>query len=67
MVRVYSMDDIAKQLAEIVGEQFVSNHPEERFIYSRDPGTMEPSYPDLVVMPDTTEQVQQIVFPWAGA
>ena len=54
-----------KRSDEALGEhrrsEYVSSDPEERFIYSRDPGTMEPSDPDLVVMPNTTEEVQQIV------
>lgn len=48
-------------LAEIVGEQYVSNKPEELYIYSRDPGLMPPHEPDYVVMPKTTEEVQKIV------
>lgn len=55
------MEEIYQELVKIVGEQFVSNHPEELFIYSRDMGTMEPSYPDLVVMPNSTEEVRKIV------
>lgn len=55
------MDEIYQELVKIVGEQFVSNRPEELFIYSRDMGTMEPSQPDFVVMPNSTEEVQKIV------
>ncbi len=55
------MDGVYKELVEIVGERFVSNHPEERFIYSRDMGTMDPSYPDFVVMPNSTEEVRKVV------
>lgn len=55
------MVDIYKDLSEIVGAQYVSSEPEERFIYSRDPGTMEPREPDFVVMPASTEEVQKIV------
>jgi glycolate oxidase len=55
------MEDTYTELAKIVGPQYVSNHPEERFIYSRDMGTMEPSDPDFVVMPGSTEEVQKIV------
>jgi FAD/FMN-containing dehydrogenase len=55
------MEEIVRELREIVGERFVSDQPEERFIYSRDPGTMEPFYPDVVCMPDSTEQVQKIL------
>ena len=54
-------DRIYISLAEIVGEQYVSNKPEELYIYSRDPGLMPPYKPDYVVMPKTTEEVQKIV------
>lgn len=55
------MEKILKKLTQIVGPEYVSNEPEELFIYSRDMGTMLPSAPDLVVMPNTTEEVQKIV------
>jgi FAD/FMN-containing dehydrogenase len=55
------MPNIFETLSEIVGPQFVSASPEEKFIYSMDPGTMAPSEPDYVVMPGSTEDVQQIV------
>ena len=55
------MEEVLRRLAEIVGPSYVSNHPEERFIYSRDMGTMPPAAPDLVVMPGSAEEVQQIV------
>ncbi len=55
------MEKIYRELEEIVGAQYVSNHAEELFIYSRDMGTMLPSRPDLVVMPNSTEEVQKTV------
>ena len=55
------MEETYQSLVNIVGADFVSRDPEERFIYSRDPGTMDPCEPDLVVMPDSTEEVRQIV------
>ena len=55
------MIDIYNSLAGIVGEQYVSNHKEERYFYGRDPGLTPPHEPDYVVMPETTEEVQQIV------
>lgn len=48
-------------LAEIVGQDFVSNKPEELFIYSRDSGAQAPRSVDYVVMPKTVEDVQDIV------
>jgi len=55
------MDKIYKSLAEIVSEDYVSNKKEELYIYSQDPGMMEPHEPDYVVMPKTTEEVQKVV------
>ncbi len=55
------MDDVKRALEEIVGPDHVSDAAEELFIYSRDQGTMEPSFPDLVAMPGTVEEIQDIV------
>jgi len=55
------MKDILNRLAEIVGEEHVSNQPEEIFYYARDPGLMPPHNPDYVVLPRTSGQVQKIV------
>jgi FAD/FMN-containing dehydrogenase len=55
------MTDIASQLAQIVGERFVSNNPEEAFFYARDPGLMPAHKPDYVVVPKTAEEIQEIV------
>ena len=55
------MEEIVKELGKIVGPEHVSNHAEELFMYSRDPGTMEPKFPDYVVMPGSTEEVHKIM------
>jgi FAD/FMN-containing dehydrogenase len=55
------MKTVKEQLADIVGADYVSDQPEEKFIYSRDMGTMPPAFPDFVVMPKTVEEVRQIV------
>lgn len=55
------MEDAYKELVEIVGEKWVSRDEEERFIYSRDPGTMAPAKPDLVVMPADADEISQIM------
>lgn len=55
------METLCEALAEIVGPEYVSDRPEERYIYSMDPGTMPACLPDAVVVPDTTEQVARIV------
>jgi glycolate oxidase len=55
------MQRIVKELAAIVGERYVSDAAEERYLYGRDPGTMPPAPPDIVVLPGTTAEVQAIV------
>jgi FAD/FMN-containing dehydrogenase len=54
-------EELLSQLAEIVGQDYVSNRPEELYIYSRDPGAQKPRRADYVVMPRTLAEVQQIV------
>jgi FAD/FMN-containing dehydrogenase len=49
------------ELVRIVGKDFVSDHKEERYFYARDGGLMPPHEPDFVVLPNTSEQIQQIV------
>jgi len=53
--------DTYQALCDIVGEKFVSNQPEELFIYSRDSGAQPPRKVDYVVMPASTEEVRRIV------
>ncbi len=55
------MDAIYQALVEIVGEDYISIHKEDLFTYSKDLGTSEPQWPDLVVAPKTTEEVSRIV------
>jgi FAD/FMN-containing dehydrogenase len=54
-------EDFLSQLAKIVGQDYVSNRPEELYLYSRDPGAQKPRRADYVVMPRTVAEVQQIV------
>lgn len=53
--------DVLAKLTDIFGEEFVSNRPEELYIYSQDMTENPPSAPDYVVMPETVEQVQAVV------
>jgi FAD/FMN-containing dehydrogenase len=55
------MSDITQSLAEIVGESYVSDQPEEAYFYARDPGLMPTHEPDYVVVPKTVEEIQKIV------
>jgi FAD/FMN-containing dehydrogenase len=53
--------DLLSQLAKIVGQDYVSNRPEDLYLYSRDPGAQKPRRADYVVMPKTVTEVQKIV------
>jgi len=53
--------ELSKALAEIVGSDYVSDRPEELYLYSRDPGAQPPRKVDGVVMPRTVDEVQRIV------
>jgi len=55
------MKSIIERLEKILGSQYVSAEPEELFFYSRDQGTMPPAKPDVVVMPNTTKEVSDIM------
>lgn len=52
---------IYESLVKIVGKDYVSGQKEERYFYARDGGLMPPHEPDFVVLPRTTEEVQEIV------
>ena len=54
-------DTVLSSLVSIVGEEYVSNRPEELYLYSRDSGAREPRQADYVVMPKTAEEIQQVV------
>ena len=51
---------VVKQLEEIVGVDNVLTSKEERICYSYD-ATLFRSMPDVVVKPDTTEQISAIM------
>lgn len=53
--------ELIQRLEKIVSPRFVSNAAEELYMYSMDPGTMPQAYPDAVALPNTVEEVQQIV------
>jgi len=54
-------EDVLSRLSEIIGQDYVSNRPEDLYLYSRDPGAQKPRQADYVVMPRTVDEVQQIV------
>lgn len=51
--------ELLNQLAEIVGADYVSAHPEELYLYSRDPGAQPPRKVDTAIMPKTVDEVQR--------
>ncbi|MBD3211442.1 MAG: FAD-binding protein [Candidatus Lokiarchaeota archaeon] len=54
-------EKILNKLHGILGKDYVSDDPEELFIYSMDPGASEPRSVDFVAMPGSVEQIQNIV------
>ncbi|MFX0087119.1 MAG: FAD-binding oxidoreductase [Candidatus Hodarchaeota archaeon] len=55
------MQTIYELLTEIVGDDYVSNKEEDLYIYSQDPGMMDPHKPDYIVLPKTTIEVERII------
>ena len=53
--------EVINKLQEIVGKDFASNDSEDLFIYSQDSGVSHPRPVDYVVMPETVEEIQQII------
>jgi len=52
---------ITEKLKEIVGKEWVSDHPEELLVYSYDMTENPAHQPDFVVMPKTVEEISAIV------
>ena len=52
---------IKSDLAKIVGKDYVTDSMEERKAYSTDYSLLPPGLPDVVVWPETSEQVGKIV------
>lgn len=56
------VSELIPKLGNIVGERYVSNRPEEQFLYHYDFVTAEPEGQcDIAIIPGTAEEVQQIV------
>src|SRR5690242_14281689 len=53
--------ELARACAAIVGEEAVLASGEERLAYDVDGFTLEKHAPDLVLLPETTEQVQGLL------
>jgi hypothetical protein len=54
-------EKVVAELEKIVGAEHVSTARADLYIYSRDMTENEPSWPDFVVMPDSVEEVQEVL------
>jgi FAD/FMN-containing dehydrogenase len=54
-------DAIKESLVKIVGTEWISDYPEELYIYSSDMTEHPSSMPEFVVMPEVTGEIQAIV------
>jgi FAD/FMN-containing dehydrogenase len=52
---------VVKELEEIVGSDFISTNEADLYIYSQDMTQAEPSWPDVVVMPKSADEVQATI------
>jgi FAD/FMN-containing dehydrogenase len=50
-----------KELETIVGSDFVSTNKADLYIYSQDMTQAEPSWPDIVVLPKSVDEVQAVI------
>jgi len=55
------MSELVKQLCEIVGESAVISSEDELLVFECDGYIIEKNTPDVVVFPETTQQIQAIV------
>jgi FAD/FMN-containing dehydrogenase len=54
-------EKVVAELEKIVGAEHVSTARADLYIYSQDMTENEPSWPDFVVMPDSVEEVQEVL------
>lgn len=52
---------LVANLEKIVGSEFVSTNPADLYIYSYDLTPAEPNWPDVVVLPQSIEELQAII------
>jgi len=57
-----NIGEIVVELEKVVGERYVSDEPEIQYLYHYDFITAEPEGKcDIAIMPETAEEVQEIV------
>ncbi len=61
MLKTATRNKVVEELGKIVGDRFVSTNQADLYIYSRDMTPAEPSWPEIIVLPQTVEEVQAIV------
>jgi FAD/FMN-containing dehydrogenase len=61
MLEVTVKSGVARELGKIVGSEFVSTNPADLYIYSQDLTQAEPSWPDIVALPKSVEEIQAII------
>jgi FAD/FMN-containing dehydrogenase len=61
MLEATVKNSVVEELGRIVGDGFVSTNQADLYIYAQDMTQAEPNWPDVVVMPDSVEQVQAII------
>jgi FAD/FMN-containing dehydrogenase len=61
MLEAAIRNGMVKKLEKIVGSEFVSTNQADLYIYSQDMTPAEPSWPDIVVLPKSVEEVQAII------
>ena len=54
-------ETIVDELKKIVGAEYVSTAQADLYIYSQDLTEHEPSQPDLVIMPNSVEEVEAVL------
>lgn len=56
-----SLKEVVKELKELIGEEWVSDHPADLTVYARDFTIVSGCTPDIVVLPKTTQDVQGVI------
>lgn len=56
-----SLKEVVNELKELIGEEWVSDHPADLTVYAKDFTIVPGCRPDIVVLPKTTKNVQGII------
>ncbi|MFH1537494.1 MAG: FAD-binding oxidoreductase [bacterium] len=55
------LNEVCRLLKEVLGEEWVSDDPVTNICYSRDQSIVRAKRPNMVAMPDSTEQVAEVI------